>query len=660
MSARRSSFVRLLALLGALCLGGAAQAAGEPRRERILRFDVGATVNEDASLTVREDLEFIAMGVKISRGIIRGIPVRYRDENGRPIAVGLKVLSTSVDGVELPWKESNEGRGRFIRIGDPKRTLSPGVHRLSLTYRTTKQLGFFADHDELYWNVTGNDWDLPIQNASFRLALPGKSAGDGFGRVGWYAGRYGSTSSDGARLDDSRAVVTTRALQPGEGLTVVYSWPKGVVAPPQPSFGERFGDFVSAHGDAIARGLMWAGTALAAICLVWGALRARGEHSGEITVIPLFHAPRDMTPSLARRLTCGTDDFASLGAELIALAVNGALKISGDRRSGYRLEKTGGAPSDGLPAALMDTLFPSSSQEALNVTNAYRKRFEKSLELIKGDAKKRAEGNFLDRRAPLRRAYSALLAGAAAGALFLLTEAVSAEWGAVALLLGALALLSLRYARREPTLAPRSFARSLRNAFGLKGFFAAQASVFVTALLAMVAAHSSDRPLTFAGAALALLGLPLGKRLIFWTDKGRKQFEQALGLKMFITAAEKDRLEMLNAPDDTPALFEELLPYAVAMDCAQTWANRFEKVLAAAAWQPSWSDGPAWRSGAAGTLWGGTSGIACGLNDFSKDFSSSLGAASRAPGSSSGGSFEGSSGGGFSGGGGGGGGGRGW
>ena len=571
MKAVRTNFTRLIAAAALSFAFAGSGAAAAPRRERILRFDVGATVNEDASLTVREDLEFIAMGVKISRGIIRGIPVRYRDENGRPVAVGLKVLSTSVDGVELPWKESNEGRGRFIRIGDPKRTLSPGVHRLSLTYRTTKQLGFFADHDELYWNVTGNDWDLPIQNASFRLALPGKSAGDGFGRVGWYAGRYGSTSSDGARLDDSRAVVTTRALQPGEGLTVVYSWPKGVVAPPQPSFGERFGDFVSAHGDAIARGLMWAGTALAAICLVWGALRARGEHSGEITVIPLFHAPRDMTPSLARRLTRGTDDFASLGAELIALATSGALKISGDRRSGYRLEKTGGAPSDGLPAALMDTLFPSSSQEALNVTNAYRKRFEKSLELIKGDAKKRAEGNFLDRRAPLRRAYSALLAGAAAGALFLLTEAVSAEWGAVALLLGALALLSLRYARREPTLAPRSFARSLRNAFGLKGFFAAQASVFVTALLAMVAAHSSDRPLTFAGAAPALLGLPLGKRLIFWTDKGRKQFEQALGLKMFITAAEKDRLEMLNAPDDTPQLFEELLPYAVAMDCAQTW-----------------------------------------------------------------------------------------
>lgn len=662
MNARRFPFAWFLSLLGALCLGGATQAAGSaPRRERILRFDVGATVNEDASLTVREDLEFVAMGIKISRGIVRGIPVRYRDENGRPVAVRLKVLSTSVDGIELPWKESNEGRGCFIRIGDPARTLSPGVHRLSLTYRTTKQLGFFADHDELYWNVTGNDWDLPIQSVSFRLALPGKAAGDGFNRVAWYTGHYGSTSSDGARLDDSRAVLTTRSLQPGEGLTVVYSWPRGVVAPPQPSFGERFEDFVSAHGDAIARGLMWAGAALAASCLTWGALRARGEHSGEITVIPLFHAPRGMTPSLARRLTRGTDDFASLSAELIALAVNGALKISGDRRGGYRLEKAGGAPSDGLPAALMGALFPSSSQEALNVTNAHRKRFEKSLELIKGDAQKRAEGNFLDRRAPLRRAYSALLAGAAAtGALFLLTEAVSAEWGAVSLLLGALALLSLRYARREPTLAPRSFARSLRNGFSLKGFFAAQAGVFVAALLATAAAHSSDRPLVFAGAVLALLGLPLGKKLIFWTDKGRKQFEQALGLKMFITAAEKDRLEMLNAPDDTPALFEELLPYAVAMDCAQTWANRFEKVLAAAAWQPSWSDGPAWRSDSAGALWGGTSGIARGLNDFSKGFSSSLGAASRAPGSSSGGSFGDSSGGGFSGGGGGGGGGRGW
>ena len=661
MKAVRTNFTRLIAAAALSFAFAGSGAAAAPQRERILRFDVDAAINEDASLTVREDLEFIAAGVKISRGIIRGIPVRYRDENGRSVAVGLKVLSTSVDGRELPWKESREGRGLFIRIGDPKQTLSPGVHRLSLTYRTTKQLGFFGDHDELYWNVTGNDWDLPIQKASFRLSLPGQAAGEGFSRVDWYAGRYGSTSRDGARLDDSRTVVTTRALQPGEGLTVAYAWPKGVVAPPRASFGERLGIFVYDHGDAIAKGLMWAGAALAAACLVWGALRACGNHSGEITVIPLFHAPRDMTPSLARRLTRGAGDFASLGAELIALATSGALKIRGDRRSGYRLEKTDGAPPEGLSAALMHALFASPLKNTLDVSNSHRKRFTDSLELIKGDAQKRAGGNFLDRCAPLRCASLCLLGGAAAAeALFLLTKAVSDEWGAVGLLLGALALLSLRHARREPTLAPRRFARSLRNAFSLKGFFAAQTSVFIAALLAMSAAHGNDRSLPLAGTALALLGLPLGKKLIFWTDKVRKQFEQALGLEMFITAAEKDRLEMLNAPDDTPALFEELLPYALVMDCATTWANRFEKVLAAAAWQPSWSDGPAWRSGAAGTLWGGTSGIACGLNDFSKDFSSSLGAASRAPGSSSGGSFEGSSGGGFSGGGGGGGGGRGW
>ena len=144
--------------------------------------------------------------------------------------------------------------------------------------------------------------------------------------------------------------------------------------------------------------------------------------------------------------------------------------------------------------------------------------------------------------------------------MILLTKAVSDEWGAVGLLLGALALLSLRHARREPTLAPRRFARSLRNAFSLKGFFAAQTSVFIAALLAMSAAHGNDRSLPLAGTALALLGLPLGKKLIFWTDKGRKQFEQALGLEMFITAAEKDRLEMLNAPDDTPLFSRSCSP----------------------------------------------------------------------------------------------------
>lgn len=627
-----------------------------PQRERVLRFDVSAVVNEDASLTVREDLEFVAGGIKFKRGIIRGIPIRYRQKNGRPFSVGLKVLSTSVDGHELPWEESEKGRGRFIRIGDPSHRLSHGVHRLSLTYRTTKQLGFFDDHDELYWNVTGNDWDVPIQSASFCLSLPRRRAGESFSHVEWYVGRYGSTATGGARADDSRTVFTTRSLQPGEGLTVVYSWAKGIVECPLPSMRERLEDFIYDHGDVIARKLMWCSVLLAAVCLAWGAQRAYGNHSGEITVIPLFHAPLDMTPSLARRLTIGVDDFKSLSAELISLAISGVLKIYGNRRSGYSLKRTGSTPSDGLPVALMGVLFTSFSRNTLNVTNFYCKRFSNSLKLIKGDVQKRTNSNFLDRRMPLRCSYFCLLGGAAAvEALFLLTEALSAEWGAVSLIMGVLAILSLLHARCAPTLAQRDFLRSWRNVFTLKFFLKS----FFAALLAIAAAHCVAPSLPLAGASIALLGLLLEKKLILWTKKGQRQFEQARGLRMFITAAEKDRLEMLNVPDDTPELFEELLPYAVAMDCAQTWANRFEKVLAAAAWSPSWSDSPK-RSESAHTLLSSAGNLAYGLNEFSKGFSSSLGAASRPSSSSSGGSGRGRSGGGFSGGGGGGGGGRGW
>lgn len=63
------------------------------------------------------------------------------------------------------------------------------------------------------------------------------------------------------------------------------------------------------------------------------------------------------------------------------------------------------------------------------------------------------------------------------------------------------------------------------------------------------------------------------------------------GLRMFMTTAEKNRLEMMNPPDETPQLFETLLPYAYALDAAETWANRFEKVLAAAHYTPSWYRG---------------------------------------------------------------------
>lgn len=76
------------------------------------------------------------------------------------------------------------------------------------------------------------------------------------------------------------------------------------------------------------------------------------------------------------------------------------------------------------------------------------------------------------------------------------------------------------------------------------------------------------------------------------TQKGSDLLNGVEGLRLYMTTAEKSRLEMLNPPEETPQLFERLLPYALVLEVADTWANRFEKVLREAQYEPQWYVGP--------------------------------------------------------------------
>jgi uncharacterized membrane protein len=131
------------------------------------------------------------------------------------------------------------------------------------------------------------------------------------------------------------------------------------------------------------------------------------------------------------------------------------------------------------------------------------------------------------------------------------------------------------------------------------------------------------------------------------TRAGHDLLDKIEGFRMFLQAVDGDRLNRLTPLDKTPELFEKYLPYAVALDSEQTWAQQFSAVLENAEQTAGYS--PSWYMG---TLPFGTSAFA---SSFSGSFSSAIAASASTPGSSSG-----SGGGGFSGGGGGGGGGGGW
>jgi uncharacterized membrane protein len=154
--------------------------------------------------------------------------------------------------------------------------------------------------------------------------------------------------------------------------------------------------------------------------------------------------------------------------------------------------------------------------------------------------------------------------------------------------------------------------------------------------------------------AIPLLSLPVVISAFWWmsapTIQGRGVLDRIAGFRQYLSIAERERLDRMTAPEDTPEIFERYLPYAIALGVENRWADRFRDVLAAASVQGQ-SQGFAWYSGS-GNPWDDTGSF---VDDVGSSLASTVSSASTAPGSSSG-----SGGGGSSGGGGGGGGGGGW
>ncbi len=170
-------------------------AADEPA-EQILSYDSDITIHQDASMQVRETIKVHALGEQIKHGIYRDFPTAYKDRAGNAYKVGFQVDQVLRDGKAEPFHIEDRSNGKRVYIGDKDSIVLPGDYTYSITYTTNRQLGFFAGHDELYWNVTGNGWGFAIEKVSATVHLPraGPQAVDHRAlRLNGYTGPQGST-----------------------------------------------------------------------------------------------------------------------------------------------------------------------------------------------------------------------------------------------------------------------------------------------------------------------------------------------------------------------------------------------------------------------------------------------------------------------------------
>ncbi|MDD4955952.1 MAG: DUF2207 domain-containing protein, partial [Candidatus Omnitrophica bacterium] len=291
--------------------------------ERILSFLSEISVHEDSTMAVTETIKVRSLGNQIKRGIYRDFPTSYKDKYGNNFTVDFTVAEVLRNGTRDDYHIEAKPNGKRLYIGNKDVYLSPGEYTYTIKYNTDRQIGFFSDSDELYWNVTGNGWSFPINKVTAIVNLP-KDAGKHVFETSGYTGSAGSKEQavSVSRDDSGRIIfVSTGKFSPGEGLTIVTTWPKGYVK--EPSFEKKAAYFLRDNSGgicAVISLLILAGYYL----FVWSRV---GRDPVKGTIIPLYEPPNNLSPSPVRYIMKMGFDNKIVVRTIINMAVKGYVRI---------------------------------------------------------------------------------------------------------------------------------------------------------------------------------------------------------------------------------------------------------------------------------------------------------------------------------------------
>ena len=518
-------------LLGFLLLSFSAVAD-----ERILDFHSDIIVMEDGWIDVTETIKVRAEGNRIRRGIYRDFPTEYRDRLGNDVVVGFDIISVQRNGAREDFHTQGVRDGIRTYFGSSNRYVSAGEHTYTFRYRASRMLGFFDRHDELYWNVTGVNWEFPIDSASATISFGFDVAGSDLTAEG-YTGAFGFKKQDyTSRIDSSGSVhfQTTEVLPPLNGLTIVVGWPKGFVEPPTEL--DKIGWVLSDNANLLIAVVGFA-ILLAYYIPVW---RHFGKDPEEGVLVTRYEPPDGFSPASLRYIRQMYYDDKVMTAAIVNLGVKGYLRIDveegsdgflgfGKEEDKYVLVKTEPLGHPPPMAAgeqeLHDELFRGRKRILLEQDN------HEELGLAKSAHRHSLAKDYKQHYFK----YNGLL-NVPAAIIFLLTVVMSVK--------------------ERITVS----------------------SVAVFAVMAITA-------ITFA----VIMKRP--------TLRGRKLLDEVLGFKDYLEIAEKHEMELRNPPEKTPKLFEKYLPYALALGVDQSWSEKFASILKDAQmgdgspYQPTWYNG---------------------------------------------------------------------
>ncbi|MEA3249739.1 MAG: DUF2207 domain-containing protein [Patescibacteria group bacterium] len=501
---------------------------GEPTREEVVSFASDITVREDGRITVVEKIDYFFPTPK--HGIYRDIPIRYELDDGRTVVVPVEVKSV----IGASYSVIRNRNAVRLKIGDPDATVT-GLQRYEITYEASGALRYFDDHDELYWNVTGHDWDVPFRRVSAVVHLPEGAVEEDI-RLKCFMGAYGDT---GLECLYNRSGTTAHFVA-DDFLTIVVGWTPGLVARLEPMEAGFMTDVVNPTLPVLPFAVLIPIIAFIYLLRKW--MRVGRDPEGSGALVARYSPPEGLTPAEVGVLIDEKAHMKDISATIVDLAVRGYIRINDEKSGGLSFRKNFGfkllrlqykddAELKPHEVKVLSVMFGGENYvtlEKLIKTHAFHGNLKLINKRLYGQTV--AKGYFARSPRSVRSKY------AGTGSLFI---AVS---GVAFIFLAQTAALS----------------------FGNLKYVVLAGGGVVTGLLFLIFAPFMPRK----------------------TNEGMKAFEHSKGFKEYLLTAEKYRLEW----QEKEKMFERFLPYAMVFDVVDQWSDAFKDLDMQS---PNWYEGEA-------------------------------------------------------------------
>lgn len=544
MKTPKNNIAKYFIAFGALFLFFGFNQIVKAEAEVINNFNAVIAIQKDGAVFVSENIIY-NFGSNQKHGIYRDIPLIA--ENGPRIDIAVSSVNDEA-GNSYKYTTSIEGDVLRIKIGDPD-TLISGVKTYVINYKVYGAIRTFNDHDELYWNVTGNEWPVAIQNAKASVSFPDMPILDV--KMDCFTGSKGSAEKN-CDITIDGSIINYSANSPfnaGEGLTLVFGVPLGYInnayVSPQKNYSAPAKENSDDFGFIFLIFLIISVLVIVNLFISWRTRRTKPkpvipkELKGKPVVVE-YSPPDDLLPIEIGALLDRRVDITDISSVIMNLAVRGYIKIRyivkeiplwPDKKDFELLKLKDGADLEGsADKIIFKLLFSGRDSVILSDLKMQKTAFQKDIKEIQiSTAHDLQDKGYFDKAAENKIKFLKIF---------------------LYIMIGV----------------------SIIRLFVPEFFSDSRQFLFIIFLVAFI--------------TLSVIIARFTNKL---TIKGISALAKILGFREFLQLTEKDKLELLNAPDLRPEIFEKFLPYAMVLGVEDKWAKKFEGIYNTI---PDWYEDP--------------------------------------------------------------------